>query len=446
MNEERQVAAIEISSSKIIAAVGRMHNDGRLDIIATEQERGVESVRYGIIQNLEETAMRVTRVLDRLQQKPAVIPQVITSVFVGLSGRSLRSIQTEVELPLPEDTEITDDILQRLREQALTTAIDSTLEVVDAIPRVYYVGKSETRSPKGAIGNHIKGVFDLIVCRPELRRNLVRTLDDKLGINIAGFVVTALSTAQVILSSEEKRLGCMLVDMGAETTTVSIYKDGALKYFATLPLGGRNITRDVTSLNLLEERAEEIKLTTGNALARDTGSSLNMNGIKMSDVANVIVARSEEIVANIIEQLKYAGLKDKDIPAGLICIGGGVKLNGILDLLGRQIDLPVRRGTLPSYIRLDEPRPVPAELLQVASVLYSGGSESDIDCLDFPGAEDLPVTGEGNEPIDPEEENTDGGRGKKRKKDKGPSMWDRLHRKISGMFSSEEEDDSDLLE
>lgn len=442
MKEERLVAAIEISSSKIIAAAGRIHNDGRLDIIATEQERGVESVRYGIIQNLEETSLRVTRVLDRLQQRATIAPKEITSVFVGLSGRSLRSIQTEVELPLPEDTEITEEILHRLRDSALSTAIDSTLEVVDAIPRVYYVGKSETRSPKGAIGNHIKGIFDLIVCRPELRRNLVRTLDDKLGITIAGFVVTALSTAQVILSSEEKRLGCMLVDMGAETTSVSIYKEGALKYFATLPLGGRNITRDITSLNVLEERAEEIKLTTGNALARDTGSTLNMNGIKMSDVANVIVARSEEIVANIIEQLKYAGLKDKDIPAGLICIGGGTKLNGILDLLGRQIDLPVRRGTLPGYIRLEEPRPVTAELLQVASVLYSGATDTDVECLENPGAEELPVTGDGNEVIDYESESE--ATAKRKRKNSG--MWEKFQRRISGIFSNDGEDDSDLIE
>ncbi len=442
MKEDRLVAAIEVSSSKIIAAVGRIHSDGRLEIIATEQERGVESVRYGIIQNLEETSMKISRVLDRLQQRGNIAPKEITSVFVGLSGRSLRSIETEVELPLPEDTEINDEILNRLRESALNTAIDSSLEVVDAIPRVYYVGKLETRSPKGAIGNHIKGIFDLIVCRPELRRNLTRTLDDKLGISIAGFVVTALSTAQVILSSEEKRLGCMLVDMGAETTAVSIYKDGSLKYFATLPMGGRNITRDITSLNVLEEHAEEIKLRTGNAIARDTGSTLNMNGIKVSDVANLIVARSEEIVANITEQMKYAGIKDKDIPAGLICIGGGTKLNGMLDLLGRQIDLPVRRGTLPGYIRLEEPRPVTAELLQVASVLYSGAMDTDTECLEQPGSEELPVIGEGNEPIDYEGQPE----AQKKRKKKNNGMWEKFQRRISGIFSSDGEDDSDLLE
>lgn len=444
MSKERYVAAIEISSSKIIAAVGKMHTDGRLDVIATEQERGVESVRYGIIQNLEETSLRVTRVLDRLQLKPQIAPREITSVFVGLSGRSLRSIRTETDINLPEDTEINERILSQLRSQALSTAIDSSLEVVDAIPRVYYVGKVETRSPKGAIGNYIKAVYDLIVCRPEMRRNLTRTLEDKVGINIAGYVVTALSTAQVILTSEEKRLGCMLVDMGAETTTVSIYKEGSLRYFATLPLGGRNITRDLTTQNMLEERAEEIKISMGNAISRDTTSDLNIHGIRLGEVSNLIAARSEEIVANIIEQLKYAGMKETDLPVGIICIGGGSHLNGMKDLLRRQVDLPVREGTLPNYIHPEDTKRSTSELLQVSSVLYSGASDSETECLEMPGTNELPITGEGNEPDTGDYDGGQSERPERKKKKNG--VWNTFQKRISEMFSSAEEDDSDLLE
>lgn len=440
MNDERYVAAIEISSSKIMAAVGKMHGDGRLDIIATEQEKGVESVRYGIIQNLEETSMRINRVLDRLQARPQVAPREITALYVGLSGRSMRSITTEVDLNLPDDTEITDDILNRLREQALSTAIDSSLEVIDAIPRIYTVGKLETRSPKGAIGSKIKAVYDLIVCRPELRRNLQRCIADKVGVDIAGFVVTALSTAQVILSSEEKRLGCMLVDMGAETTTVSIYKDGSLRYFATLPLGGRNITRDITSLSLLEERAEEIKMSMGNALARDTGS-FNVNGVKSSDVSNLVVARSEEIVANVVEQLKYAGLKDNDLPAGLVCIGGASHLNGMVELLKRSTDLPVRTGQLPGYIHLADTKIPSFEVLQTASVLYSGANETSDECLEMPGAQELPVTGEGNQPETPA-----AGSAQKPHKPRKEGFMKKMSARISELFGGPGDDDSDLLD
>lgn len=440
MNDDRYVAAIEISSSKIIAAVGKMHSDGRLDVLATEQERGVESVRYGEIKNLEETSMRIGRVLDKLQRKPSVAPREITALYVGLSGRSFRSIMTECELSMPDDTEITDDIIERLRQEAFATRIDSSLEIVDAIPRIYQVGKSETLSPKGAIGNHIRAVYDLIVCRPELRRNLSRTLEDKVGIPVCGYVITALSTAQVILKSEEKRLGCMLVDLGAETTTVTIYKDGSLRYYATLPLGGRNITRDLTSLNFLEERAEDIKITMGNAIARETSTSLNLSGVKTSEINDRIVSRSEEIVANIVEQVKYAGMKDSDLPAGIICIGGGMNLNGMIDLLGRQTGLHVSRGKLPEYIHVEDARVPMSEILQVSSVLYCGSVDSDEECLEIPGERDLPITGEGNADEIAEESSEE-----TRSKSK-PGIWGMFQKRIADIFSNPEEDNSDLLE
>lgn len=441
MNQERYVAAIEISSSKIMAAVGKMHPDGHLNIIATEQERGVESVRYGILHNMEEGSMRINRVLDKLQRKPAVAPLEITALYVGLGGRSLRSISTDVDIHLPDDTEITQEIVDNLRNKALLTAIDSSLEIIDAIPRAYMVGKRETKSPKGEIGNSISATYDLIVCRKELQRNLNRTLMDKVGVEIAGIVVTPLSTAQVLLTSEEKRLGCMLVDMGAETTTVSIYKYGSLRYLATLPLGGRNITRDITSQNVLEERAEDIKTNYGNAIAREAGPALNMHGVRMSEVNNLIVARAEEIVANIVEQLKYARMKDSDLPAGLICIGGGAKLNGMLDLLAKQTSLTVRRGQLPEYIRLEDVKSPTSETLQVASILYSGASSSDVVCLEEPQGESLPVTGEGYEEEQEEQESE-----RRHKKKEGPNLFGKWKNNIARLFSAPDEDDSDLIE
>ncbi len=437
MSKERYVAAIEVSSSKIMAVVGKVtDDDGHVEVIATEQERGVEGVRYGIVQNLEETSMRITRILERLERKPAIAPRTITSAFVGLSGRSLRSICTTVSQTLPADTEITQEILDRLHRQALDTDIDSSLTVVDAIPRTYRVGKYDTQSPKGSVGNDITATYDLIVCRPEMRRNLTKTLTDKAQLEIKGFVVTALSAAQVILSSEEKRQGCMLVDMGAETTTVTIYKNGHLSYFATLPMGGRNITRDITSLNVLEEKAEDIKVTSGNAMAHDSQSSLNFGGLKMSEVSNIIVARAEEIVANIIEQITYAGLKESDLPGGIVCIGGGAKLNGILDLLANKTGLAVRRGNLPTYITVSDTRAPISEVLQAISILYGGATNSTDECLEVVENQDLPVTGTGH-PDDPAPSPDKPAK-------KRPKWYEKMRDRMANAFGSNE-DDSDLL-
>ncbi len=443
--EDRYIAAIEISSSKVIGVVGKTDGHGQiLDVIALEQERCVENVRYGVVQNLEETSMRIASVIQKLERRTSVAPRIITGVFVGLSGRSLRSIPVDTHISLPEDTEITDDILERLTRQARATAIDSSLEVVDAVPRIYKVGKVDTRSPKGMVGNSISGTFDLIVCAPELKRNINRTLPDKLGIRIEGFVVTALATGHLIPSTEEKRLGCMLVDIGSETTAVTIYKNGCLRYFATIPLGGRNITRDLTTLpGVLEERAEDLKMTAGNAIARENPSSLNIDGVKSSDVSNLVVARSEEIVANIVEQIVYAGMKESDLSGGIICIGGGSRLNGIIDLIQSQSNLPTRRGQLPDYVQINDGRANSAELMEVVSVLYAGATLSDHVCLEIPKSEELPQTGEAPEDEPEESERTR----KKRETVRRNNVWmERLKRGISGMFGNSKEDDSDLLD
>lgn len=390
---ERFIAAVEISSSKIIAAVGKTSGNGLLEIIAIEQETEVEGIRYGIIQNLEETAMAVSRIFTRLEQRSGISPRKIKKVIVGLGGRSLRNIPREVSLNLPEDSEITEETLNTLREQALRGDIDNTLEIIDAVPRLYRIGNTETTSPKGMVGNNISAVYDLIVCRPELKRNIKRTITDKLHMEVAGFVVTAMATGHLILTPDEKRLGCMLVDMGAETTTVTIYTKGALKYFATLPMGGRNISHDITSLGVLEARAEDIKKTSGDAMADPASQSLNINGIKLSDISNLVVARCEEIVANIVEQISYAGLKESELTGGIICIGGASKMKGINQLLTMQSDLPVREGKLPEYVKIDDPKAHNMVVTEVASVLYAGATLSEGECLEVPQVQGIPVNG-----------------------------------------------------
>lgn len=138
---ERYIAAVEISSSKIIASIGKTSVEGQLKWSPWKRRApGRGEVWY--YTESEETSIRVSRLLSRLENRPEVSPRKIKSVFVGLSGRSLKSITTEVSLNLPEDTEITEDLIRRLREDAKRKAIDNTLEVIDAVPRIYTVGKN----------------------------------------------------------------------------------------------------------------------------------------------------------------------------------------------------------------------------------------------------------------------------------------------------------------
>ncbi len=392
MATDRYIAALEISSSKVIGAVGAAGKSGQLEILAIEQEKSADSVRYGQIQNIEETYNHITFVLERLERR--MHPREITGVYLGISGRSLRSIRKEVSLALPDDTDITDAILERLKRSAMEADLDNTLEIVDAIPRIFTVGKTETHRPKGMMGNHITAIYDLIVARPIIQSNLKRVVKDRLDLDIKGIIVTPLATGDIALNEHEKKLGCMLVDIGAETTTVTIYTRGNLVYYATLPFGGRNITLDLMELNELEDKAEEYKINFGNAIAPSTPSQVKVGSHKQSDISNYVVARSEEIVANIVEQIKYAGLTEKDIPEGIVLCGGGARLNGMMELIGKFTGLKVRMATLPHYIRMDS-NGQGMESLQLAAIMYAASKRSDEDCLQIPAAP---------EPEKPEEE------------------------------------------
>ncbi|MDE5839857.1 MAG: cell division protein FtsA [Muribaculaceae bacterium] len=436
MATDKYIAALEISSSKVIGAVGVLGRSGQLDIIAVEQEKSADSVRYGQIQNIEETYNLTNYVLERLERRPGIAPREITGVYVGLSGRSFKSIPIDVSMALPDDTEITDAIIERLKNNALEADIESSLDIVDAVPRIFTVGKTETHRPKGMMGNQISATYDLIVARPAIQDNLKRVLVDRLGLEIKGMVVTPLATGHIALNEHEKKLGCMLVDIGAETTTVTIYTRGNLVYYATLPFGGRNITRDLMALNELENKAEELKINFGNAIAPTTLSQEKVGRHKQSDISNYVVARSEEIVANIVEQINYAKLTEKDIPEGIVLCGGGARLNGMMELIGKFTGLKVRMATLPSFIKMSDMNGQNMESLQMAAIMFAGSEKADDDCLQMPAApepEPAAETDTDNRKAAPEPEKPD--------RQQKPGFFGRLGTKLGQWFTPIGEDD-----
>lgn len=436
MATDRYIAALEISSSKVIGAVGAVGKSGQLEILAIEQEKSADSVRYGQIQNIEETYNLINYVLERLERRPNIAPREITGVYIGISGRSLRSIRKDVTLALPDDTYITDAILERLEKSAMEADLDSSLEIVDAIPRVFTVGKTEeTQRPKGRMGNQISAIYDLIVARPIIQNNLKRVVKDRLNLDIKRIVVTPLATGAIALNEHEKKTGCMLVDIGAETTSVTIYTRGNLVYYATLPFGGRNITLDLMELNELEDKAEEYKINFGNAIAPTVPSQVKVGNHKQSDISKYVVARSEEIVANIVEQIKYANLSEKDIPEGIILCGGGSRLNGMMDLIGKFTGLKVRMATLPHYIKMTDVNGQGMESLQLAAIMNEAAKYADEDCLQIPQEPEPEPEPEQNQ------SKSSGNQQPEKTKERRPGFFNRLGNKLGQIFTPIGEDD-----
>jgi len=376
--EEKNIIAIEIGSSKIKGALGIYSSTGVLTVKTVEEEPLLDFVRYGAVSNVEETAKLVARIVRKIENQ--VVPRKISTVYVALGGRSCCSTRKDVDRQLNEEREITDQILRGLRDEVSATPL-SDRDLFAVVPRQYVIDKTVVAHPKGTVGRNIRLSANLITCRPATKRNIDILFNDKLQMKVGGYEVRQLALGDLVITKDEKRLGCMLVDFGAETTAVSIYKDGHLQYMATLPLGSRNITRDIMELKYLEEKAEEIKCKEGNASGK-TQTASHQGGVDYTPVNNYVSYRAGEIIANIRKQIEYAGFKSTDLSAGIIIVGRGARLSGFNDRLSMSTGMNLRVGSITApEIRIADSRISAADASDVIAVLYKAAIHGAEECL-----------------------------------------------------------------
>ena len=370
MPDRNLIVAFEIGSSKIKGAAASVDPNGALTVLAIEEEPLIDAVRYGVIRKVEEVSNRIQSIKLKLENSPAVAPGKIKRVYVSAGGRSLRSSTFPIEKNFDEETEITDLVIRQLREQALASAAGiPDCDILAVMPRDYVVDNLPQKNPKGIFAHAIRTNVCLIHARTANNLNLKRANTERLDIDIQAPIVRQVAIAGVVLTDEERSLGCMLVDFGAETTTVSIYKNNGLLYLITIPIGSRVITRDLTNISGMENRAEEIKKTLGNIHPDETPQASYPEGLDTTEINNYIHARAGEIITNIMEQPRYAGLKLSDLRGGIVVVGCGSKLRGFNAMLRSQSGLAVRQGMPSNTIRIADHRIDPADAVDVIALL-----------------------------------------------------------------------------
>ncbi|MCI9608029.1 MAG: hypothetical protein HFJ94_07650 [Muribaculaceae bacterium] len=417
--DDTTIIALEIGSSKIRGAVGLVSPDGTLTVKIVEDEALVDSVRYGQVNNIKVAAGSVERILRKIQNRLGT--RKITGVYLGIGGRSLSSIPAEVERKLPPETEVTADLIDRLKLE-VRSGVRTEKDILEVVPREFFIDNTREDHPEGRICSDIRMAANLITCRPQLKRNLDLLVVDKLQLKVNGYIIRPLAEADLVLTTDEKRLGCMMVDFGAETTTVAIYRQGALQYLATLPLGSRNITRDLTTLNTVEEDAEELKKSRGSAILSAENAEMDLSSIN-----NLVSHRAGEIIANIKEQIKYASLTPAELPGGVILIGRGALLAGFSTRLENELGMKVRSGSSTSaLVRIGDGR-IPSDAVDIISLLLTA-SKAPVECLT---PEEKPVETE----VIPEEPPV------KTDTKKSGSRFKNIWNSITKALDSEEDDD-----
>jgi hypothetical protein len=433
MEKTQYIVALEIGSSKIVGAIAEKTPTGHVNVSHLEEEPLSNCVRYGCVQNVENTKNVINRILKKLGNS---VDGIIKEVYVGVSGHSVHSEPGNVSRNLDSAQQITNAMIDKIIKSAVHEPMKN-YEVIDIVPRTFFVDNDETANPSGRFGSNIEIQLNKIVAKTNIKLNLERVMNST--VKVKQYLVTPLVVAEQLLTNEELSLGCMLVDIGAETTTVAIYKNHALVYLMTLPMGGRNITRDlVNGLQVVEEQAELVKKNIDNPLDTEA-KPFNIDGINAKNASNYILARTGEIIANINKQISYADLNSDSIKS-IVLIGGGARLKGLQEKLEQDSKIKVRIGSYPTTLNILDHAINKLEYIEIFALLAKGAEviPAGFSCLERRIYGDGP-TFNNNTPAEPEPTPEPKTEEKPQKKKKG--FLKNLTNKMKGLLDENDADD-----
>ena len=319
------IVAIELGSTEITGIAGKKNADGSINLLAYSSEKSDDCIKKGVIYNLDKTTQKLTSVIKDLEAK---LQAGIRKVYIGVGGLSLRSIKNTEARQLGDDVRISQAIIDSMMEANLDTPL-MDYEILAVETQEYKVGNNLLTEPVGTTASNIEGNYLNIIARPSVKQNIKQCLAHT-GYEIAGFTISPMATAETVLTTNEKRSGCALIDFGADTTTVAIYKNNLLRHVCVIPLGGNNITKDICSKQIEEDDAELIKLRYASAYTehkegeeiQDTEFTLDGKCSIMSrTLEDIVEARINEIISNVFNQIKLSNYSE-GLMAGVVVTGG----------------------------------------------------------------------------------------------------------------------------
>jgi len=323
------IVAIELGSSKMTGIAGQKNLDGSIQVLACVREDSSTFIRKGVVYNIDKTAQCLTSIINKLEKQ---LKATITQVYVGVGGQSIRSVRNVIAKDLPNDTLVTQDMVIELMDSNRNVNYPEQ-EILDAAVQEYKVDSQYQLDPVGIQCTRLEGNFLNILQRKTFYKNLNKCFETA-GINVVEMYLAPLALADSVLTETEKRSGCALVDIGADTTTVSVFFKNILRHLAVIPLGSNNITKDIASLQIEEVDAEKLKLKYGIAYTDNNEIDNNMKysidserQVETRKFIEIVEGRLEEIIANVWCQVpeEYC---DK-LLGGIILTGGGSNMKDI---------------------------------------------------------------------------------------------------------------------
>ena len=355
---EKIITAVDLGSSKICVVIAALHDNNKYELkgYGISESKGIEN---GLVRDLQRTAESIIQAVIQAEEQAGIAAE---NVFVGVSGQHIRTKNTEGRVSVAvgnQPGEIDQSNIEAVINDAINTlkrdGSSERMEILHCIPQIYDIDSQKgIINPIGMSGFSITVHTHIILAETTHIKNIKRAFE-MANISKISVVLGAIATAEAITNDDEKRLGCIVLDIGEGTSDLMIFQNSYLKSFLSIPKGGSLITHDLAiGLRTPPMAAENLKIDFGNALPNTISADamVEIQGIggrsnqkkPHSLISEIIQIRLNEILDSCYRDLLTEFNRLDSLTAGLILTGGTSLIKNIQYLIEDEngFNLPCR--------------------------------------------------------------------------------------------------------
>lgn len=345
------ICTIDVGTTKVCVILAEILNDDTFQVVGVGRAAS-DGMTKGVVTNVAAATASIGQAIEEAEQ---AADRSVTSAYVGITGSHVQAHPSKGAVPINRNRVVTPEDIDRVLEAAQAIALPHNREIIHVVPRSFSVDEQEdVQDPLGMHGFRLAVDAQVISGATGAVRNLVRCIQTH-GIEVDELVLEPLASGEAVLTSAERDMGVVVVDIGGGTTDVAMFIKGSLWHTVVLDVGGHHLTHDLAvGLGAPFAAAEELKLRYGNVLADRVAADQEVqaelfgeNGVRPIPrqlIAEILGARAEEMVEMVLRAIKRSGY-DGLVPAGLVLTGGAAQLAGIPDMCRQMSQLPVRVGS-----------------------------------------------------------------------------------------------------
>lgn len=348
-SEKNLIVALDIGTSKVVAIVGEIKEDGGIEIIGvgSHPSRGLKK---GVVVNIESTVQSIRRAVEEAELMAGC---QIHSVYAGIAGSHIRSLNSHGIVAI-RDKEVGPSDVERVIDAARAVAIPADQKILHILPQEFIIDNQEgIREPVGMSGVRMEAKVHMVTGAVSAAQNIVKCVR-RCGLEVDDIILEQLASSYSVLSDDEKELGVCLVDIGGGTTDIAVFTEGAIRHTAVIPIAGDQVTNDIAvALRTPTQHAEDIKIKYACALTQLASAEETIEVPSVGDrpprrlarqtLAEVVEPRYEELFTLVQAELRRSGFEDL-CAAGVVLTGGSSKMEGGVDLAEEIFHMPVRLG------------------------------------------------------------------------------------------------------